>query len=344
MGRARGHPLRSQPVPPAPDADSRYDVVGIGNAIVDVITHAGDDFLEAHGLAKGAMTLIDGDRAVELYDAMGAGSESSGGSAANTVAGIASFGGRAAFIGKVRDDQLGEIFRHDIRATGVDFDVPPGVDGPPTARCLILVTPDAQRTMNTFLGISSLLAPDDVDEDLVASAGVVYCEGYIWDVPQAKEAIVKAFDRTIAAGGKVSFALSDGFCVDRHRAEFHDLLASRIDVLFANEDEICSLFEVHDFDEAAVRVQGACEVAVLTRSGKGSVLVTADEMIEVAADPVDEVVDTTGAGDLYASGFLFGYTHGRPLAECGRLGSAAASEVITHLGARPDVPLTGLLD
>jgi sugar/nucleoside kinase (ribokinase family) len=344
MGTARDHPLPSLPVSPATDVGKRHDVVGIGNAIVDVITHASEDFLDEHGLTKGAMTLIDGDRAIALYEAMGAGRESSGGSAANTVAGVASFGGRAAFIGKVRDDQLGEIFGHDIRAAGVDFDVLPGEDGPPTARCLILVTPDAQRTMNTFLGISSLLAPDDVDEDRVATAGEVYCEGYIWDVPQAKEAIVKAFDRAIAAGGKVSFALSDGFCVDRHRAEFHDLLTSRIDILFANEDEICSLYEVDDFDAAAALVQGSCAVAVLTRSGKGSLLVTPDEMIEVAAEPVEEVVDTTGAGDLYAAGFLRGYTDGRPLEECGRLGAAAASEVITHLGARPEQPPAELLD
>lgn len=318
----------------------QYDVVGVGNAIVDVITHAGDEFLAEHALTKGAMTLIDADRAIALYKAMGPGAESSGGSAANTVAGVASFGGRAGFIGKVRDDQLGEIFRHDIRAAGVDFAVPAGTDGPPTARCLILVTPDAQRTMNTFLGISSLLAPGDVDPDLATSAEVVYCEGYIWDVPQAKEAIVKAFDHAHEGGGKVSFALSDSFCVDRHRAEFHSLVDDRVDVLFANEDEICSLAEVDDFDAALDAVQGRCEVAVLTRSEKGSVIVTADEALEIPAEPVDEVVDTTGAGDLYAAGFLHGYTQGLDLAVCGRLGAAAAAEVITHLGARPDVPLT----
>jgi sugar/nucleoside kinase (ribokinase family) len=320
----------------------QYDVVGVGNAIVDVIAHAGDDFLAEHDLAKGAMTLIDTDRAVALYDAMGPGAESSGGSAANTVAGVASFGGRAGFIGKVRDDQLGEIFGHDIRAAGVDFEVAPGVDGPPTARCLILVTPDAQRTMNTFLGISSLLAPDDVDPDLCSSAEVVYCEGYIWDVPQAQEAIVKAFDQAHAGGGKVSFALSDGFCVDRHRAAFHSLVDDRVDILFANEDEICSWAEVDDFDRALTAVQGRCEVAVLTRSEKGSVIVTADAVHEVPAEPVDEVVDTTGAGDLYAAGFLHGYTQGLDLPVCGRLGAAAAAEVITHLGARPETPLTAI--
>lgn len=319
---------------------TQYDVVGVGNAIVDVITHAGEDFLADHGLAKGAMTLIDADRAVALYKAMGPGAESSGGSAANTVAGVASFGGRAGFIGKVRNDQLGDIFGHDIRAAGVDFAVAPGTDGPPTARCLILVTPDAQRTMNTFLGISSLLAPADVDPDLVAASSIVYCEGYIWDVPQAKEAIVKAFDHVHEAGGKVSFALSDGFCVDRHRAEFHDLVDDRVDILFANEDEICSLGEVDDFDAALEAVRGRCEVAVLTRSEKGSVVVTADETHEIPAEPVDDVVDTTGAGDLYAAGFLHGYTADLDLTLCGRLGAAAAAEVITHLGARPEVPLT----
>ena len=316
-----------------------YDVVGVGNAIVDVIAHAGDDFLDEHDLVKGAMTLVDADRALHLYAVMGPGAESSGGSAANTVAGIASFGGRAGFIGKVRNDQLGEIFGHDIRATGVDFDVPAGTEGPPTARCLILVTPDAQRTMNTFLGISSLLAPDDVDPDLVASAEVVYCEGYIWDVPQAKEAIVKAFDQAREAGGKVSFALSDGFCVDRHRAEFNDLVDDKVDILFANEDEICSFGEVDDFDAAVDAVRGRCDVAVLTRSEQGSVVVTADDTHQVAATPVDDVIDTTGAGDLYAAGFLYGYTQGLDLPVCGELGAAAAAEAITHLGARPEAPL-----
>jgi len=315
-----------------------YDVVGIGNAIVDVITHADDTFLAEWGLDKGSMALIDEDRAHLLYSAMGAGAETSGGSAANTVAGVAGFGGRAGFIGKVRDDQLGEIFRHDIRATGVDFDVAPGTDGPSTARCLILVTPDAQRTMNTYLGISSLLDPADVDEALVAASKVVYCEGYIWDVPQTKTAIVKAFDHARATGGKVAFALSDGFCVDRHRAEFNDLVDRHVDLLFANEDEICSFAEVDDVDAAVDVVRGRCEIAVVTRSEQGSTVVTADETIHVDAAPA-EVVDTTGAGDLYASGFLFGYTNGHDLATCARLGSAAAAEVISHLGARPEVNL-----
>jgi sugar/nucleoside kinase (ribokinase family) len=318
--------------------DTTYDVVGLGSAIVDAITYADDAFLEEWGIDKGGMTLIDEHRAHLLYDAMGPASETSGGSAANTVAGVASFGGRAAFIGTVRDDQLGEIFRHDIRAAGVDFDVPSGTEGPSTARCLILVTPDAQRSMSTYLGISSLVDPANVDEALVAGSRVVYCEGYLWDMPQTIEAITKAFDRAREAGGKVSFALSDGLCVDRHRADFLALVDERVDLLFANESEICSLYEVDDFEHAVKAVQGRCEVAALTRSAKGSVIVTADAVHEVPAEPA-EVVDTTGAGDLYASGFLYGYTHGHDLPTCARLGSAAAAEVISHLGARPVTPL-----
>lgn len=320
-----------------------YDVVGIGNAIVDVITHADDTFISEWGLDKGSMALIDEERAHLLYSAMGPGAETSGGSAANTVAGVASFGGRTGFIGKVRDDQLGEIFRHDIRATGVDFDVAAGLDGPSTARCLILVTPDAQRTMNTYLGISSLLDPVDVDEELIAASKVVYCEGYIWDVPQTKQAIVKAFDHARATGAKVGFALSDGFCVDRHRAEFNDLVDRHVDVLFANEDEICSFAEVEDFDTAVEVVRGRCEIAVVTRSEQGSTVVTTDETIHIDAEPA-EVLDTTGAGDLYAAGFLFGLTNGHDLATSARLGSAAAAEVISHLGARPEIPLTEIAE
>jgi sugar/nucleoside kinase (ribokinase family) len=319
--------------------DKTYDVVGLGSAIVDAITHADEAFIAEWGIDKGGMTLIDEGRAHLLYDAMGPASETSGGSAANTAAGVASFGGRAAFIGTVRDDQLGDIFRHDIRASGVDFDVPSSTEGPSTARCLILVTPDAQRSMSTYLGISSLVDPANVDEALVAASRVVYCEGYLWDMPQTIEAIKKAFDRAREAGGKVSFALSDGLCVDRHRADFLALVDERIDLLFANESEICSLYEVDDFDLAVKAVQGRCEVAALTRSARGSVVVTADAVHAVAAEPAD-VVDTTGAGDLYAAGFIYGYTTGHDLPTCARLGSAAAAEVISHLGARPQTPLT----
>jgi sugar/nucleoside kinase (ribokinase family) len=321
---------------------TQFDVVGVGNAIVDVIAIVDDDFIAAHDLAKGAMSLIDAPRATALYDAMPAGIEASGGSAANTMAGIASFGGRAAYIGKVRDDQLGEVFRHDIRAMGVAYDVPFGTDGPPTARCLIQVTPDAQRTMNTFLGISSLLSPADVDEHLVAAAKIVYCEGYLWDVEIAKQAIRKAIDAGRAAGARTALTLSDSFCVDRHRDEWLELIESRIDIVFANETEICSLYQC-DWDEAASRIAGHVEIACLTRSEHGSVIVTPHERIVVPAHPCDDLVDTTGAGDLYASGFLFGHTRGDDLATCGRLASLAAAEIIGHVGARPAVALRTLL-
>jgi sugar/nucleoside kinase (ribokinase family) len=320
----------------------RYSVIGMGNAIVDVISHVPHEFIDAHGLDKGSMRLIDADEATRLYAAMPPGIESSGGSAANTIAGIASLGGKAAFIGKVRDDQLGEVFAHDIRAAGVDYQVPPGTDGDPTARCLIAVTPDAQRTMNTFLGISRNLSPADVDDELVASADLIYCEGYLWDVEIAKEAITKAMDVAHEAGNRTALALSDSFCVDRHREQFLELVDHRVDVLFANELEITSLYQVDTFDEALQAVRGHCDIACLTRSEKGSVIVADGEVHVIDAHPVPHVVDTTGAGDLYASGFLWGLSEGHDLATCGRLGSLAAAEVISHLGARPEVPLAGL--
>jgi sugar/nucleoside kinase (ribokinase family) len=318
------------------------DVVGIGNALVDVIAHHPDHFLEAESLLKGAMTLIDTDRAMSLYEAMGAGVEMSGGSAANTMTGVASFGGRAAYIGKVAADGLGDVFRHDLRAVGVAHANEPATSGVPTGRCLIVVTPDAQRTMNTFLGISSLLTPDDVDEALVARADYVYLEGYLFDRDGAKEAYRKAAAAAHAAGGKVSLTLSDSFCVDRHRDDFRDLVAGQVDLLFCNEDELLSLYEASSFDDAVAGVRGDCDVAAVTRGKEGSVVVTPDGVVPVPAHPVAEVVDTTGAGDLYAAGFLFGLTHGRSLAECGRLGSVAAAEVISHVGARPVVPLSRL--
>lgn len=316
----------------------RYDVVGIGNAIVDVISQESHDFIGEHDLVKGAMTLIDADRATQLYAAMAPAIETSGGSAANTMAGIASFGGNAGYIGKVRNDQLGEVFGHDIRAVGVDFEVAAATDGPPTARCLIIVTPDAARTMNTFLGTSSLLHPDEIDTDFVAAGKVLYCEGYIWDIDITKQAIRKAVDACRAAGNKVSFTLSDSFCVERHHAEWLDLVDGPIDILFGNHDEICALYETDDFETAVDAIQGKVEIACLTRGAEGSVIVTADERIEVPAEPT-EVVDTTGAGDLYASGFLYGYTNGYDLATSGRLASLAAAEVISHVGARALVPL-----
>jgi sugar/nucleoside kinase (ribokinase family) len=319
------------------------DVVGIGNAIVDVISHADDDFLRSNGIEKGAMTLIDAGRAEELYGRMGPGIEMSGGSAGNTMAGIASLGGRGAYVGKVRDDQLGEVFRHDIRAVGVRFDTPASTSGAPTARCLILVTPDAQRSMNTFLGACVELGPEDIDPGLIQSAQVTYMEGYLFDPPRAKEAFRKAADLAHAAGRKVSLTLSDSFCVGRHRAEFADLVDRRVDVLFGNEHEIMSLYEVEDFDAAVAAVRGRCEVAVLTRSEKGSVVVTRDEVRAVPAEPIARLVDTTGAGDLFAAGFLHGYTQGRDLATCARIGAVAAAEIISHVGARPEVALADLV-
>jgi sugar/nucleoside kinase (ribokinase family) len=319
-----------------------YDVVGVGNAIVDVIANVDDDFLVEHQLQKGSMTLIDTERAKALYEDMPPGIETSGGSAANTLAGVASFGAKAAFIGKVRDDQLGEVFRHDIRATGVHYDTPLGPDGPPTARCLIQVTPDAQRTMNTYLGIAALLEPSDIDVDLVASAKIVYCEGYLWDVDIAKQAIRLAMDVAKDAGGKVALTLSDSFCVERHRDEWLDLIAERVDILFANESEIHALYRGANFGDCAEQAAKWTDIACLTRSARGSTIVTADGSVEVAAFDLDKRVDTTGAGDLYAAGFLYGYSAGHDLGTCGRLGSMAAAEVITHLGARPVTPLRKL--
>ena len=316
------------------------DVVGVGNAIVDVIASVDDSFIVAHGLVKGAMTLVSAERSAELYDAMPTGIAASGGSAANTVAGAASFGGRAAFIGKVRDDQLGEVFVHDIRATGVAFDVPPAPDGPPTARCLIQVTPDAERTMNTFLGTSALLGPDDVDTGLVASAGITYCEGYLWDVQVAKDAIRVAMEAAGEAGRTVALALSDSYCVERHRAEWLDLIEDRVDVVFANEAEVCALHSTGDLAGARDRTAEMARTVVITRGARGSVVVEGTTVEEIPAAPVLRVVDATGAGDLYAAGFLWGLSRGAPLVRCARLGNLAAAEVVSHVGARPLVPLS----
>ncbi len=324
-------------------ADPSLDVVGIGNAIVDVLSQADEAFLEVQDLAKGSMTLIDGARAEALHAAMGPGVEVSGGSAANTMAGLASLGGRGAFVGKVRNDQLGGIFRHDIRAAGVAFDTPAATDGPPTARCLILVTPDAQRTMNTFLGAAVELAPDDLDRAVIEGAKVTYLEGYLWDAPDAKAAFQAAAEMAHAAGRKVALTLSDPFCVARHRDSFLELIGGHVDLLFANEVEIRSLFQVADFDRALQETRGHCEVAALTRSDKGSVVLAEGEVHVVDAAPVGKVVDTTGAGDLYAAGFLYGYTQGKGLYDCGRIGALAAAEVLSHYGARPETALEDLV-
>jgi len=318
------------------------DVIGIGNALVDVLAHGTDAFVHEQGLVKGTMHLVDEDRARHLYQAMGPGTEISGGSAANTIVGVASYGGRAQYVGKVRNDQLGEVFIHDLRATGVAFDTPPATTGAATGRCLILVTPDAQRTMNTFLGASSQLGPEDLDAALIARGRIVYLEGYLFDPPHAQEAFRKAAALAHAAGRKVALTLSDPFCVDRHRAAFLDLIEHHVDILFANELEICSLYKVSDFDEALPRVRGHCEIAALTRSERGSVIVAGTDVHVIDVHPVDAVVDTTGAGDLYAAGFLFGISRGLGLATAGRLGAIAAAEVISHIGARPTVPLTTL--
>lgn len=311
------------------------DVVGVGNAIVDVIAQATDDFVEGQGLVKNSMNLIDEDRAHELYGLMGPGLEASGGSAANTMAGVASFGGSASYIGKVADDQLGEVFAHDMRAIGVGFDVPATAGGPATGRSLILVTPDAQRTMNTFLGISSLLEPADVDQATAASGALLFCEGYLWDVDSAKAAIRTAMGYAKDAGRQCALTLSDLFCVERHRSEFQELIDGPVDVLFANRVELRGLYEIDDLDEAIEVVRSKVDLACVTVGKEGSILVTADERIEVAAEEIAPVVDTTGAGDQYAAGVLYGLANGMPLAEAGRLGSLAAAEVISHVGPRP---------
>jgi sugar/nucleoside kinase (ribokinase family) len=313
----------------------RFDVTGIGNAIVDVVAQAEDALLIKHGLAKGAMSLIDEAAADRLYGVMGQGLEMSGGSAANTIACIAALGGRAAYIGKVADDQLGDVFTHDIRAVGVTYETPRLQGGLSTARSLIFVTPDAQRTMQTFLGATTQLGPEDVNAEYIESAEVLYLEGYLWDQPRAKQAMRDAAVRAKAAGAKVSLTLSDAFCVDRFRNEFLELAEQHVDILFANESEILSLYQVDTFDEALQHVRAHCEIAALTRSEKGSVVVSGNEVHVIDAQKGVRVLDTTGAGDAYAAGFLYGYTQGKDLATCGRLGSVMAAEVISQYGARP---------
>jgi sugar/nucleoside kinase (ribokinase family) len=323
-------------------SEIRCDVVGIGNAIVDIIGRCDEAFLARHGAPKGHMRLVDADTANQLYDAMGPAVEISGGSVANAMVGVASFGGRAVFIGKVADDEFGRIFAHDIRAAGVSFDTRPASGGAPTARSLILVTPDGERTMNTFLGVSPELNQGEVDPALVRSATIVYLEGYLFDRPEAKEAFRQAAEIAASAGRKVALSLSDSFCVGRHRAEFLELIRSRVDILLANEHEVTALYETGSFDEAARRVQTDTELAVLTRSAKGSVILANGRSVSIPAEPVAAVVDATGAGDLYAAGFLFGLASGRELDVAGRLGSLAAAEVISHIGARPETPLAAL--
>ncbi len=324
---------------------ARYDVLGLGNAIVDVISRADDDFLVAQGLRKGGMTLIDEARAEALYAAMGPATIISGGSAANTIIGLASLGGRAAFIGKVKADELGHLFAHDIRAAKVGFSTAPAPDGTASARCLIVVTPDGQRTMSTFLGAAQDLTEADIDEQLVRDSGVTYLEGYLWDPPAAKAAFVKASNIARAAGREVALTLSDAFCVDRYRDEFLQLIRSgAVQILFANESELHSLYQTADFDTALAQLKSEGVLGVVTRSENGCVVVRGDAVVTAPACPVEEVVDTTGAGDLFAAGFLAAYTKGRDLETCANLGALAAAEIIQHIGARPQKDLAQLAE
>lgn len=310
------------------------DIVAIGNAIVDVISQVDDAFLADQGLIKGSMTLIDDAQVHALYDRLGPTTERSGGSAANTVAGAAILGARTGFVGKVRNDQLGEVFAHDIRAAGCRFETPPALEGPATARSLIMVTPDAERTMATYLGVSTDFCEADLSQELIASAEIVYLEGYLWDKPAAKAAFRKAAKIAQSAGAQVALTLSDSFCVHRHRDSFLEIIRDDVDILFANEAEVVELFQGLSFDEAAARLQGIVAIAALTRSEKGSVVVTPDWVEAVPTAPVTELIDTTGAGDLYAAGFLYGLSRGEALAACARMGNVAAGTVIQKVGAR----------
>jgi sugar/nucleoside kinase (ribokinase family) len=322
---------------------ARFDVLGIGNAIVDVIARTEEDFLLKQGMHKGAMALIDEARAQAIYAAMGPAIETSGGSAANTIVGLASLGSRSAFIGKVKDDELGRTFAHDIRAAGATFTTSPAAEGPSTARCYVLVTPDGERTMNTYLGAAQDLHPSDIEPDLVAASAVTYLEGYLWDPKNAKDAFVKAAKIAHEAERSVALSLSDAFCVDRWRAEFLQLMRSKtVDLIFANEAELRSLYETADFDAALTALRADVSTAVVTRSEKGCVVVGPDGIEAVSAFPVERVVDTTGAGDLFAAGFLSGLARGADDRTCGRLGALAAAEVIGHLGARPEASLRDL--
>jgi sugar/nucleoside kinase (ribokinase family) len=321
----------------------RYDVLGIGNAIVDVLARAEEDFLLAQGMRKGGMALIDEARAQAIYNAMGPATEKSGGSAANTIVGVAGFGARAAFVGKVKADGLGHAFSHDIRAAGVNFTTGPASDGPSTGRCYVLVTPDGERTMNTYLGAAQDLHPADIDADAIASSAIIYLEGYLWDPKNAKDAFLKAAKIAHEAGRKVALTLSDAFCVDRWRDEFLQLMRSRtVDLIFSNEAELQSLYQTADFNSAVTALRADIDVAVVTRSEKGCVVLGPDGAEAVPAFPVERVVDTTGAGDLFAAGFLVGLARGADDRICGRLGALAAAEVIQHLGARPEASLLDL--
>jgi len=321
---------------------ARFDVIGIGNAIVDIIGRCDEAYLAKIDAAKGSMRLVGADDVKKIYTTMGPAMEISGGSAANTIAGVASFGGKAAFIGTVADDEFGKIFTHDIHSIGVTFDTQPIANGAPTSRSLILVTPDGERTMNTFLGISTSLNETQLNHQLIEESEILYLEGYLFDEPQAKQAFRSALKTAKKANRKVALTLSDGFCVDRHRDEFIELIRAGIDILFANESEIKSLYQTESFDLAAKTVSNDVRLAALTRSEKGSVIFADGKSIEIASEKIPAVVDTTGAGDLYAAGFLFGYSKGYELPICGQLASLAAAEIISHIGARPEVSLAEL--
>ena len=322
---------------------TKYDVLAIGNAIVDIIARCEDDFLVEHDIVKGAMNLIDMERAETLYSAMGPAVETSGGSAGNTAAGIASFGGKTAYIGKVADDHLGKIFNHDITAIGVHFDTPPLQFGETTARSMIFVTPDGERSMNTYLGACVRLSANDIDAELVAASAITYFEGYLWDPADAKDAIRQAANIAHENGRQVAMTLSDPFCVDRYRDEFLELMRSgTVDIVFANESELKSLYQTSDMTSALNILREECRLAAVTMSAEGSIVVSREHTIEVAAYAVENLVDTTGAGDLYAAGFLYGLTSGRDAEECARLGSLAASEVIQQVGPRPQISLEQL--
>ncbi|MBI1301868.1 MAG: adenosine kinase [Alphaproteobacteria bacterium] len=327
-------------------SDTKYGVVAVGNALVDVISQVSEEFIiqqqQKAGMEKGAMTLVDEDRALSLYVDMPNRLETSGGSAANTMAGFASFGGKGAYIAKVADDDLGKTYKKDLQSQGIVFNTTPLTLGAPTGRCMILVTPDAERTMNTFLGASTELSPIDVDKNLITSAKVTYLEGYLFDKPQAKQAFVAAAEYAHEAGHRIALTLSDPFCVDRHRHDFLQLVEKHVDILFANEEEIKSLFMQQNFDDAVSAISEHVEIAVVTRGEKGAIIIANHETIKIDAVRVDKVVDTTGAGDQFAAGFLYGYTEGESLEKCGKLGAIAASEVISHIGPRPEVKLSDL--
>ena len=322
---------------------AKYDVLGIGNAIFDVLVQTDEGFLARHGMTKGGMALIDEPRAAAIYRDMGPATEMSGGSAANTIVGVASLGARAAYIGKVKDDQIGRLYTHDIRAAGVAFETRPAAGGPATGCSYILVTPDGERTMNTYLGAAQELTADDIDADQVAASAILYLEGYLWDPKSAKDAFVKAATIAHQAGRQVALTLSDAFCVDRYRGEFVELMRSRtVDLVFANEAELHSLYQTSDFDTALKQLRSDVALAVVTRSEKGCVVASSDGVTAVPAFPIDKIVDTTGAGDLFAAGFLFGLSRKAGPEKAGRLGALAAAEVIQHIGARPQVSLKEL--